>query len=77
MSAISSNLILCSSCWPEALCLASQDGRGGGSGQSVVDPRKILDNARKNGAVSASEHNENRSKVHFLNVVMRAVTSEY
>ncbi len=53
--------------------MSGQDGRGGGSGQSVVDPRKILDNARKNGAVSASEHNESRSKVHFLNVVMLCV----
>ncbi len=56
--------------------LASQDGRGGGSGQSVVDPRKILDNARKNGAVSASEHNETRLEVHFLNVVMLVIKNE-
>jgi len=41
------------------LYVGGTDGRGGGSGQSVVDPRKVLDNARKHGAVSASEHNEN------------------
>jgi hypothetical protein len=45
----------------------SQDGRGGGSGQSVVDPRKIMERARQNGAVSASEHEQNRFYIMQLN----------
>lgn len=44
------------------LYVGGTDGRGGGSGQSVVDPRKIMERARQNGAVSASEHEQNRSR---------------
>jgi UBX domain-containing protein 1 len=35
---------------------------GGGSGQNVIDPRKIIEAAQQNGAVSASQHEAGRSR---------------
>lgn len=40
---------------------ARQGRAGGGSGQNVIDPRKLMDKARADGAVSGAEHEGNSS----------------
>eukprot|EP00918_Siedleckia_nematoides_P028965 GHVU01062242.1.p1 GENE.GHVU01062242.1~~GHVU01062242.1.p1 ORF type:complete len:280 (-),score=57.27 GHVU01062242.1:211-1050(-) len=35
---------------------------GGGSGQNVIDPKKVMEAAQQNGAVSSSQHEEGRSR---------------